>query len=476
MTGFILPLGHSEGYVRRIPWVTIAIAVVCLVVQMWATHIEMNNDPDELLEQADALYLEVIEEFGEPGRPDSVDNEETWDEFAAGELTEEDDPLYQEYLALEQRVTRFATANPIAAGGYVPATSPAWKALTSAFVHGGWLHLVGNMFFLYLVGCNIEDRWTRGGFLAFYLVGAGVATATYATLHPDSTIPLVGASGAIAAVMGAFMVVMGRSQITFFYFVWFFVRIFVGTFRAPAYIALLMYFLLQLVFVLTELSGSGGGVAFSAHVGGFAFGALVAVVLRQTGVDTKLAERGEEVVFERDGNIDRAAAMVATDPDAALVMLRPAVAASPLDPSGHQQLVHWFATLPVTPTLQREFEFHVQDEARGGRDDRLLTTYARLRTRTDFVWSDRVLLGLAQAAGRHGDNDLAVGLIRQLMREHPRSPSIPRGMWDVARIQAASGRPELAQQTRAALIERYPDDPFAQQARALSNAPDSQHS
>lgn len=463
----LIPLGHSEAVVRKMPWVTIAIAVICFLVQIWATTADVGVD--DLVDEYVGLYTEVIEEFGDPENPDSGPNQLVWQSFEEGELTDEDDPLFERYQSLEARAKEARNSGPVGKGGYAPASSPLWKALTCMFVHGGWWHLIGNMYFLYLVGCNIEDRWTRGGFLIFYLLGGLVATGTYAAMHPNSEVVLVGASGAISAVMGAFLIVMGRSQIVFFYFWWFFFRIFTGTFRAPAWIALLMYFVMDLISMLGE-SGSGGGVAYSAHVGGFIFGLLVGAVLHATGWDKTLSEKGDDVIFERSKQALDATTLVGTDPDAALAQLRAAVAAQPNDLGAHDQLVDWFATLPLSPRLQTEFDFYVQAETRAGRDARVLQTFARMRQREDFVPSDRAMLGVSQAAARIGDNDFAVDVVRELMRDHPRSPLIPRAMWDVSQIQVGAGMHELAQETRRALVERFPDDPFAARARELLDA------
>lgn len=161
-------------------------------------------------------------------------------------------------------------------------------------------------------------------------------------------------------------------------------------------------------------------------------------------------------------------AALGADPDVAVARLRVAVAAAPSDLSAHDQLVDWFLSLPASPGLRREFDFHVQDEARGGRDQRVLETFGRIRTRQDFSPSDRALLLVSQAAARTGENELAVDVVRELMRIHPRSPLIPRAMWDVSQIQQHAGQDALAGRTREALIELYPDDPFASQARQAS--------
>ncbi len=152
--------------------------------------------------------------------------------------------------------------------------------VTSQFLHGGWLHLIGNLLFLWIFGNNIEDRFGRLGFLAFYLVSGVVAGLAQVAIDPNSTIPTIGASGAIAATLGAYLVLYPRARVTSLVFLVFFYQLI----DVPAVIVLAMWFVLQLVNGLASLgvgdAATGGGVAFFAHIGGFVFGALIALAVR----------------------------------------------------------------------------------------------------------------------------------------------------------------------------------------------------
>ncbi|MFH1373205.1 MAG: rhomboid family intramembrane serine protease [bacterium] len=146
---------------------------------------------------------------------------------------------------------------------------------TSMFMHGGWMHLIGNMLFLWIYGNNIEDFFGPVKFLLFYLISGLAAIALYTLFGPSSQVPLVGASGAIAGVMGAYMVLHPRARITVLV-VFFFIQ-FV---KLPAKIVLGIWFVYQLLMSITG-SAVGGGVAWMAHVGGFAFGyALLRLLTR----------------------------------------------------------------------------------------------------------------------------------------------------------------------------------------------------
>jgi membrane associated rhomboid family serine protease len=178
----------------------------------------------------------------------------------------------------------------LSAFAYVPANGFSFTLLTCAFLHGGLVHLAGNMAFLWCMGVNLEYRWGWKAFAALYLAGAVIASLAYGLLHPGSRVGLVGASGAIAAAMGAFLVCLFKTKIRFVY-VYFFFAVKAGSFEAPAYSVLPLWFGLELLALAGERAGAGGGVAHSAHVAGFVAGVIVGAVLKATGAERKLMDR-----------------------------------------------------------------------------------------------------------------------------------------------------------------------------------------
>jgi len=139
--------------------------------------------------------------------------------------------------------------------------------VTSMFMHGSWFHILGNMWFLWVFGDNIEDAMGRGRFVAFYLLCGLVAAAAQVVTDPGSAVPMVGASGAIGGVMGAYARLYPRAQVHTLLFLGFFIT----TVALPAVFMLGYWFLIQLL--QASVSGAaGGGVAFWAHVGGFVAG------------------------------------------------------------------------------------------------------------------------------------------------------------------------------------------------------------
>jgi membrane associated rhomboid family serine protease len=168
----------------------------------------------------------------------------------------------------------YVQAQQLAAEGlapFEPLDAPAWwvTVFTSMFMHGGILHIAFNMLFLWIFGNNVEDSMGRPQFLLFYLLAGAVAAYAQSLLDPDSTIPLIGASGAIAGVLGGYLLLHPRARVLTMVIVIFFVTLI----EVPALAFLVLWFALQFVgqFGTSDVAG-GGGVAYFAHVGGFAFG------------------------------------------------------------------------------------------------------------------------------------------------------------------------------------------------------------
>lgn len=140
--------------------------------------------------------------------------------------------------------------------------------LTAMFLHGGWLHIIGNMLYLWIFGNNIEDKLGRFKFILFYLLSGIIASMVFVLTSPNSTVPMVGASGAIAGVLGAYLLKFPHARILTLIFLGFFVRIV----RIPAVYVLGFWFIIQLIYALPSIGSNAGGVAWFAHIGGFVAG------------------------------------------------------------------------------------------------------------------------------------------------------------------------------------------------------------
>jgi membrane associated rhomboid family serine protease len=279
----LIPIGHEDQQVTRRPWVTILLVTVN-VVAFLLTNQAVQQQSAETRQRAQEIvryvsahpYLNVPPEIRRvvpsvPARtdldPDTIAQEQSrldamWDEFTSG-----------------------ARPNVFRTYGYIPAAPSLLALFTSMFLHGGWLHLLGNMLFLWLAGASLEDRWGRLFYPIFYLVGGVVAALIHAAMTPQSSIPMVGASGAIAGLMGAFLVRFAMTRIRFFYWL----LLFRGTFVMPAYVALPLWLLQQ--FAMAR-SGAAGGIAVWAHIGGFLFGVLVAVIVSLTDLEKNILAPG----------------------------------------------------------------------------------------------------------------------------------------------------------------------------------------
>jgi membrane associated rhomboid family serine protease len=306
----IIPYGHEQTTVRRLPWVTFTLMGLCVLVFI-GTNIVGGGDDAEY-EAYERLY-QVFEFLGEhpylelTPRSEELLHEllpdEDYDLFvsqfeALREFSKDAAPserrIRSEQEELDRLVERVFEAleltkdNPLYRWGLVPADMQLVSLISYQFLHGGWMHLIGNLLFLFLAGPFIEDVWGRPLFAGFYLLAGIISGLMFALHYPDLGGPLIGASGAVAGLMGAFLIRYWNTRIKFFY--WFFI-FFRGTFMAPAWLMLPLWFARELFFaqawdVISPGSG-GGGVAHWAHVWGFVFGLAVAGGLKYYRVEER---------------------------------------------------------------------------------------------------------------------------------------------------------------------------------------------
>jgi membrane associated rhomboid family serine protease len=174
-------------------------------------------------------------------------------------------------------------------------TVPAWATLfTSMFLHGGWLHLGGNMLFLWIFGDNVEDSMGHARYLVFYFVCGVAAAMAQAIVNPGSAIPMVGASGAISGVLGAYILLHPQATVRTLIFLGFFVTIV----HVPALIVLGLWFVMQL-FSAASAPADAPGVAFWAHVGGFVAGMVLVPFFKRRDVGLLQAPRSRSFELHR---------------------------------------------------------------------------------------------------------------------------------------------------------------------------------
>jgi membrane associated rhomboid family serine protease len=184
-------------------------------------------------------------------------------------------------FVFEQSLSPTALENFIRTYGVVPARLEGVAVLTSMFLHGGWLHFLGNMLYLWIFGDNVEDRLGHGRFVVFYLMCGAAAAVAHVLMNPNSTIPTIGASGAIAGVMGAYFVLYPNSRVLALVpliVIWEIIEV-------PAILFLGLWFLMQFFQGVGSMAAKAGietgGVAFWAHIAGFVVGMAGVFVLRK---------------------------------------------------------------------------------------------------------------------------------------------------------------------------------------------------
>jgi membrane associated rhomboid family serine protease len=259
----------------RFPILTVALIAINVVVFIWQIHFSSSDSSNRAyrslgVSESDQVTLEygaIPYRLLHPGK-----------DCAVGAVRENGGASFSQPKIICQGTSEYRNAQGSGAP-FQPLDSPPWWAtvFTSMFMHGGILHIAFNMLFLWIFGNNIEDSMGRPRFLLFYLLAGVVAAYAQAILSGSSTLPAIGASGAIAGVLGGYLLLYPRARVLTLIFIIFFVTLL----EIPAVIMLGIWFALQFVPALGQVSThatGGGGVAYWAHVGGFAFG-LAAIKL-----------------------------------------------------------------------------------------------------------------------------------------------------------------------------------------------------
>lgn len=296
----LIPLKHENMEGRRWPIVTFVL-IGLNILAFLGTHWTMQEQAPKLAEVRLHLLL-LAAEHPELKMPDDAQqfvsdfqkaNPKVWEQASSPyrqvidaadaryRTTDDVEKLQDEMDSLTLQFHDLTEQSVLLNYGFVPAHKKAIAYLTSMFMHAGWLHLIGNMWFLWLAGFILEENWGRSIYPAFYLLGGIVASQIHALAYPNSIVPCLGASGAIAALMGAFLVRFPKLKID----MWATAFFFRFRFKAPAY-SLLPLWLLTEIFYGT-LVGQMSGTAHWAHIGGFIFGMLGALVIQHTGLEHK---------------------------------------------------------------------------------------------------------------------------------------------------------------------------------------------
>jgi membrane associated rhomboid family serine protease len=296
----LIPLRHENMEGRRWPVISLALIVINFVVFL-GTHARMDEQGPRRIEVRNHILLlsamhpelrmtpevqDFVTSFQQHNpalwrKVQSPQREvaDVWD--AKIRMLDDPDKLQEEMDSLSLQFTEVEHASILTQYAFVPAHPRPITYITSVFLHAGWLHIIFNMWFLWLAGVVLEDTWGRIIYPIFYLLAGAAASQFHAWTNPGSLTAALGASGAVAALMGAFLVRFPTTRVEMLWLFGFGFRSY--RFWARAYWLLPLWFLSEVF--SGALFGAGSGVAHWAHVGGFAFGALAALGIRYSGLE-----------------------------------------------------------------------------------------------------------------------------------------------------------------------------------------------
>ncbi len=536
----LIPIGHEESEVRRLPWISIVIGVSCILIYWFSGQAEdrAQERAEESLTAAvqyygERPYLEADEEVASAAEWWYVEEEaDSWyeeseeeggfytDDFYSGygykgEESGRDEvgPLQREteQQELDRLTDEWQEARggiPMYRFGLIPNQLEFGDLIASMFMHAGLMHLIGNLLFFWLSGPPLEDVWGRPVFAAFYLAAGIVGGLLWVARYPQSDIPLVGASGAVAGLMGAFMVRFWSSKIRMFYFYWIGFRIFTGTFSSPAWVMLGLWFATELFWAsaMDSVAGEFGGVANLVHVGGFAFGAGTAAVIRhlkteekvfRPKIDAKLGEE-ENVVIEQahdlrnQGRLEEAWELLAAESrqhpsnwdanlalwDVGLLLERPQDAKAALLRCIRQELRrgepdmatdHWLELTEHVPEVEVDLNLRIHlAEAflEMQRDHDAAELLATVHENLDPELPLGIRVRLARTAARSRSAS-APALCEAVLRDPTLPEEIRQEITELfARTKAQGLRTPLSDEPEAAAVEDYSPLPLSEEAPA----------
>jgi membrane associated rhomboid family serine protease len=433
-----LPLGHENMQSRRWPVITIAL-IALNIVAFLGTHWTMDQQaPQASTVKAHILMLAAM--HPEVTLPDNVKNfvdtykqrhpglwkqaadpnrevEDGWD--AKMRLLEEPRQFQREMDSLALQFQEQSEESLVGKYAFIPAHPQPVSYLTANFLHAGWLHLIGNMWFLWLAGLILEDTWGRAVYIVFYLLAGAFALQVQAWIQPESMVPTIGASGAVAALMGAFLVRFPKTKVQM---IWIggLLRFYQAKkFSAYAYWLLPIWLLMEVFSGV--LFGQTSAVAHWVHVGGFVFGMCVAVGLRYSGLEQRTTNAVEaNTTWQADPGIAQAAeSMERGKLDDALSALQSAIAAKPasLDAYNLLQQVYWRKN--DLPAYQDTMIKVCQLQLKAQEPDLAWSSYAEYTNSGGDSMPAATLLELCRIVENRQDFSVAVDEYAKLAAKYP---------------------------------------------------------
>jgi membrane associated rhomboid family serine protease len=455
----LIPIGHERMSARRLPIITLAL-IVLNVGAFLLTHDTIQKQSSELGEVKKHILL-LAAMHPDLTMPDDAQqfvntfrehNEKVWAYLQDGNrkvidgwdarmrMAVEPAVEQEEMDTLTSRYSQMARSALTEQYAFIPAERKPITYVTANFLHGGWLHLIGNMWFLWLAGFILEDAWGRTIYTIIYFLAGAAALQFHLWMNPGSMTATLGASGAVAALMGAFLVRFPTLKIKMAWLVSFrLIR-----FKAAAYWLLPLWLALEVF--SGALFGQYSGVAHWAHVGGFAFGAVIALLLKITGIEHKLDQAVEsKVSLSGDEELLELGETLQSNVEQTLPKLQDYVKAHPDSIDAHLLLHQAFLKRNEIPAYQEtalklcRLHLKAQD------------TDAALQDYDDFAKSGgkeipaALWLDLARAMETKGDFDPAVQEYGKLAAAYPTARQSLVAQINAARICLAKlGRAQEA--------------------------------
>lgn len=487
----LFPIGHDESSARSIPIVSILLIVVCTVtfaftqpaidkeqrlinvvqseIEALKIKVYMRQNKQKGGDMITALVDEDASNFYELSQKFGERITACWADFIKGKNVSEDDPYYIRYLELRDLLQDQKSKSIVWTYGLKPDHITAHSLVTSIFLHGSLGHLLMNMFFLYLFGLALEDVWGRAVYTVFYILAGVVAGGFYIVMNPGSSEPAIGASGAIAGLMGAFLFRFYKVKIHFVYY-YFLLRLHYGKFAVPALLVLPIWLGGQLLYsAISTLEIMP--IAFWAHIGGFCFGVMAAFGIKVAGLGSKSlgemdAERLRELKSERPTDLAQGQKLLNSDePEKAVEFFDEIIAQQPMNLATRSELVRALSLLNDSDRLASEGEKLIRDYASAENLPKAIELIAILDKQEHKADIDcRILLKAGAHLEHSWQNEQALEFYLRAAKSD--GPAKGKALLSAGRIYAVRLRDkDAAKKIYQQLIEQMPDDPAALVAR-----------
>ncbi|OGS21533.1 MAG: hypothetical protein A2252_07245 [Elusimicrobia bacterium RIFOXYA2_FULL_39_19] len=472
---FIFPVGKQKK-LRKLPWITISLIIINLFVffQTWPdtyeNYVELENVTSRLetqkqtVEQLETEVKAIQQQQETFSKPPS--NSYYSYKYAAYYARQENASRFnletkqnslisakEETKKLEYKLESIKENNLFMIWGYIASKGEPWRLITYQFLHSGYMHLIFNLFFLWFVGCNVEDKWGKWVFLGFYLVSGIVAAVVNNMVTPSGDVPLVGASGAIAGAMGAFMIRYPTTKVKVFYlFIIGFIPKF-GLADWPAWLFLILWFFGQLLSGMFSIYMEGDSVAYWAHIGGFVFGSVIALMMKTTGFEKKYIEPNivkeeKKLLGVHTVVLDAKEKLEEGDHIKAEEMLRELINKEPDCLEAYVELLEILKKFhsKFTDEMKSYILKILELGAKNNNENACISAYYINRELTwqKYSLTLKTLMYLARTVDSRGDFSESVSLYKKITEEYAADPLSNKAFFSLGRIYIALGKKDKA--------------------------------